>query len=419
MSRARAAQDGPPAPADLLRSGSGGAQRRRRRIGRAFAAVTFVPVLLALALIATLFVDVLTDAISWQVVEPRNSGQTFAWAEGFRPFGTFERVVRLDLQAQGQTEEEIDALFSDPEALRKFRLRNRVELMFSAGGEPLRWILTNSRDDLEEDYGLFEGLRRRGEIVEGLEPDQILYLNPWFDVSFFTKNASRTPVMAGLSSALLGSLWVIGLVILIALPLGLGTAVYLEEYAPDNRFTRLIEVNLRNLAGVPSIVYGILGLYLFVRLLAIGPVVLSAALTLSLLILPVVVIASREAIRAVPPSLRQASYGLGATRWQTIQRVVLPNAVGGIVTGVILSVARALGETAPLLLVGAAAFVPRLPEGPLSTYTVLPIQIFSWVAENDAEFQHVASAGIVVLLLVLLSLYALAFYLRRRFERTW
>ena len=347
------------------------------------------------------------------------SGQTFAWVEGFRGFGTWGRVVRLELAAQGLSEQEVEALFADSDELRKFRARNRVELMWSANGQPWRWVVANSRDRREEDYGLFTGLRNRSTLLEGLEEGQNLYLNPWLDLSFFRKNASRTPIMAGLVSALFGTLWVIGLVILISLPVGVGTAIYLEEYAPDNTYTRFLEVNLRNLAGVPSIVYGILGLSVFVRLARIGPTVLAAALTLSLLILPVVVIAAREAIRAVPDSLRQASYGLGATRWQTVSRVVLPNAVNGIVTGMILAVARAIGETAPLLLVGAAAFVPRLPDGPLSTYTVIPIQIFSWISENYPEFQHVASAGIITLLGILFLLYAFAFVVRRHFERRW
>jgi phosphate transport system permease protein len=246
-----------------------------------------------------------------------------------------------------------------------------------------------------------------------------LYLNPWLDVSFFSKTASRTPVMAGIRPALVGTLWVIGMVVLFSLPVGVGAALYLEEYAPDNRLTRFIEVNIRNLAGVPSIVYGILGLYMFVRLLNFGPTVLAAATTLSLLILPVVIIAARESVRAVPDSLRQASYGLGATRWQTVSRTVLPNAIGGIMTGMILAVARAIGETAPLLLVGAAAFIAFLPSGPLDRYTVMPIQIYSWVSENDVEFAHVASAAIVVLLAVLLILYGIANWVRRRFERNW
>ncbi|MCY4353714.1 MAG: phosphate ABC transporter permease PstA [Truepera sp.] len=391
----------------------------RKRRGAAFRMVTFIPVVLAVILILALLADVTLNSISWQVVEPRGSGQTFAWVEGFRGFGTWGRVVRLELAAQGLSAQEVEALFADSDELRKFRARNRVELMWSANGQPWRWVVANSRDRREEDYGLFTGLRNRSALLEGLEEGQNLYLNPWLDLSFFRKNASRTPIMAGLVRALFGTLWVIGLVILISLPVAVGTAIYLEEYAPDNTYTRFLEVNLRNLAGVPSIVYGILGLSVFVRLARIGPTVLAAALTLSLLILPVVVIAAREAIRAVPDSLRQASYGLGATRWQTVSRVVLPNAVNGIVTGMILAVARAIGETAPLLLIGAAAFVPRLPDGPLSTYTVIPIQIFSWISENDPEFQHVASAGIITLLGVLFLLYAFAFVVRRRFERHW
>jgi phosphate transport system permease protein len=398
----------------------GGADPRRsaarRRIGRLFAAVTLLPVILALAFVAVLLFDVLSDTLSWQVVRPANSGETFAWSRA--PLGG-DRVVRLELAAQGLSEEEIAQTLADPEQRRLFRARNRVELMWYTDDGPLRWVVTNSRDRRLADVGLFAGMRQLTELRRELADDENLYLNPWLDWSFLQQNASRTPIVAGLRTAMAGTLWVIGLVILIALPLGIGTAIYLEEYAVDNRLTRLIEVNIRNLAGVPSIVYGILGLYVFVRLARIGPTVLAAALTLALLILPVVVIASREAIRSVPGSLRLASYGLGATKWQTVRLVVLPNAVPGIVTGTILSIARAIGETAPLLLVGAAAFVPYLPEGLLSNYTVIPVQIYSWVSENDAEFRHVASAAIVALLAVLAILYAAAYYLRRRFERTW
>lgn len=409
--------DAQPARGAPLFAEEGGARSAaRRRAGRLFAALTFVPVVLALSFVAILLFDVVTDTVSWQIVEPANSGESFGWWQA--PFGG-ERVARLELAAQGSSPQEIDDLFSDREQRRVFFARNRVELMWFTGDGPLRWTVTNSRDRRIEDYSLFEGAGRLSELSRELGPGQFIYLNPWLDFSFFSQNASRTPVMAGLRSALAGTLWVIVLVVLISLPLGVGTAVYLEEYAGDNRLTRTIEVNIRNLAGVPSIVYGILGLYVFVRLANIGPTVLAAALTLALLILPVVIIASREAIRSVPGTLRQASYGLGATRWQTVRGVVLPNAVPGIVTGVILSVARAIGETAPLLLVGAAAFVPYVPNGLLSNYTVVPVQIYSWVAENDAEFRHVASAAILVLLAVLVALYAVAFYLRRRFERTW
>lgn len=401
------------------RSPASPGSRRRRANARAFAWLTGLPVVLAVTLLAVLLFDVVTDSFSWQVVEPRNSGESFAFAEGFAWNGTWERVVRLDLAAQGSSEAEIEGLLNDAEERRKYAARNRVELMISANGQPLRWVVSNSRDDRVLDVGLFEGFSRRQELLAALGPGQLLVLNPWLDGSFFRKNASRTPTMAGLSAALVGTLWVIGLVIVISIPIAVGTAVYLEEYAPDNRLTRFIEVNLSNLAGVPSIVYGILGLSVFVRALGLGPVVLAASLTLSLLVMPVIVVASREAIRAVPESLRQAAYGLGATRFQVIAGTVLPNAVAGMTTGVILAIARAVGETAPLLLIGAAVFVPRLPDGPLSTYTVLPIQIYGWVGENDPEFTHVASAAIVVLLGLLAVLYAAAFWVRRRFRRSW
>ena len=402
----------------MLDLGGVEARRRRRRV-RAFEAAVFVPVLLALALLATLFFDVITDSFSWQVIAPHNSGRSFAFAEGFAFHRTWENVVRLELLAQGRMPEEADALLADPEARRLFAARNRVELMPWVDGLPLRWLVTSSRDDHVADLPLFEGVGRRRELLASAEPGQVVLLNAWLDWSFFLKNASRSPAMAGLLPALVGSLMLIALVILLAVPLGVGTAVYLEEYAGDTPFSRLVELNLSNLAGVPSVVYGILGLSVFVRLLGLGPVILAGALTLTLLVVPVVVVAAREAIRSVPDSLRQAAYGLGATRSQVVFRVVLPGAVSGITTGVILAVARALGETAPLLVIGAAAFVPRPPAGPLSPFTAIPIQVYNWVSENDVEFTHVASAAIVVLLLVLGVLYSLAFYLRRRYESRW
>jgi len=397
----------------------GGANTRRRaRNRRLFTWVTGLPIILAVGLLGTLLVDIVTGSFSWQLIEPRNSGVSFSFGAGFRFGGTWERVVSLDLEAQGMGQQEIEATLADPEARRIYGARNRVELMLWAEGMPLRYVVTSSRDKHVEDFTLAQGLARRAELEAATLPGQLLFLNPWLDVSFFTKTASRTATMAGLGPALVGSIMIIVLVILIAVPLGVGTAVYLEEYALDNWFTRLIELNLSNLAGVPSVVYGILGLSVFVRGMGLGPVILAGALTLSLLVVPVVVIAAREAIRAVPGTLRQAAYGLGATRSQVVGRVVLPNAISGITTGVVLSVARALGETAPLLLVGAAAFVPRPPDGIMSMFTALPIQIYAWVSENDVEFTHVASAAMAVLVAILFILYAVAFWLRRRFGRT-
>ncbi len=398
----------------------GGVQARRRRASaRAFGAAVAVPVLLALALLATLLLDLVTDSFSWQVIEPHGSGRSFSFLEGFAGLRTWDNVVRLELLAQGWTEDEVDSLLGDPEARRTFAARNRVELMPWVDGRPLRWLVTSGRDVHVADVPLLAGWGQRRELLDRAEPGQVVLLNAWLDASFLRRNASRSPAVAGLLPALAGSLLVIALVIVIAVPVGVGTAVYLEEYAADTRFARFVELNLANLAGVPSVVYGILGLTVFVRLLRLGPVVLAGALTLSLLVVPVVVVAAREAIRAVPDSLRQAAYGLGATRSQVVALVVLPNAVAGITTGVVLAVARAIGETAPLLVIGAAAFVPRAPRGPLSLFTAVPIQVYTWVSENDVEFSHVASAAMVVLLVVLGVLYSLASYLRRRFARRW
>jgi phosphate transport system permease protein len=291
----------------------------------------------------------------------------------------------------------------------------------------------------------------------------------WVDWRFLTSFDSRKPADAGILAGLWGTFWVILLTIFFSVPVGIGAAIYLEEYAGDNRLTRLIRTNLANLAGVPSIVYGILGLTVFVRMfdifdeggivqqvtgtvvdgitlwttaagdevripLPFGPSVVSGALTLSLLILPVIIVASQEALRAIPPSLRHASLALGATRWQTIRHQVLPAGLPGIVTGVILAISRAIGETAPLILAGAVAFglfapgnIERpqqvftdpagLVEAPFDKYTVLPLQVYNWAKMNKVEFHHRSAAAVLVLLAILLLLNGLATYIRHRFSR--
>jgi phosphate transport system permease protein len=239
----------------------------------------------------------------------------------------------------------------------------------------------------------------------------------WLSLDLLTNTPSRKPEEAGLRPALLGTLWVIGLTALFAFPVGVAAAVYLEEYAPNNRWTRLLKTNIANLAGIPSIVYGLLGLGVFVSLLALGRTVISGALTMALLILPVIIIASQEAIRAVPPSLRLAAFALGATRWQVARDHVIPAAMPGILTGIILSISRAMGETAPLLVVGAAAYVTFNPTGLTSKYTVLPMQIYEWARRPQQDFQDLAAAAIIVLLLLLLVLNATAIYLRQRFAK--
>ena len=222
---------------------------------------------------------------------------------------------------------------------------------------------------------------------------------------------------AGIFPALIGSIFLIALTAIFTIFLGVGAAIYLEEYAPDTRLTRFIEANIANLAGVPSIVYGLLGLAIFVRAMQLGSSLLAGALTLTLLILPIVIISTQEALRAVPESQRHAAYGVGATRWEVIRDVVLPTAVPGIMTGTILSLSRAIGETAPILMVGAATSMFTAPYSLTGPFSAMPMQIFDWARLPQAEFQHVAAAGIVVLLAILLGMNATAIYIRYRFER--
>ena len=239
----------------------------------------------------------------------------------------------------------------------------------------------------------------------------------WLSWDFLSRYPSRIPARAGIKSAILGSLWMMALTAGISFPLGVGAAIYLEEYAPRNWFTRLLQTNISNLAGVPSIVYGILGLAIFVRFLGFGRSVLAGAATLALLILPVVIIASQEALKAVPNSLREASYGVGATKWQTIRHQVLPVALPGILTGTILSLSRAIGETAPLIMIGALTFIAFAPTSPMDPFTVLPIQIFNWTAKPQADFHDLAAGAILVLLVVLLVMNAAAIVLRNRYQK--
>ena len=242
----------------------------------------------------------------------------------------------------------------------------------------------------------------------------------WFNWEFITSPATDTPETAGIRTAILGSAWLVLITVLFAVPVGVGAAIYLVEFAKPSRFNELIQTNINNLAGVPSIIYGMLGLAIFVRALdgvTSGRSVLSGGLTLGLLTLPVVIISAQEALKAVPDSLRQAGLGLGATKWQTVRSQVLPVAIPGILTGAILAVARAIGETAPLILVGASGFITSDPTGPLSRFTALPIQIFQWTSFPQEEFRNIAAAASIALLLLLLTLNAVAVILRNRYSR--
>lgn len=239
------------------------------------------------------------------------------------------------------------------------------------------------------------------------------------DASFLTSLDSRFPEKAGIRPALVGTLWLMGLTAVISFPLGVGAAVYLEEFAPKNRFTSFLEVNVANLAAVPSVIYGLLGLAVFVRGLQMGRSIMAGAMTLVLLILPVIIVATREALRAVPDSIREGAYAVGATQGQTVWHQTLPAALPGTMTGMILGLSRAIGETAPLITLGALTFVNFVPRGPWDRFTAMPIQIFNWVSRPQSEFQNVAASGIILLLGVLLAMNGVAVYLRYRYERRW
>lgn len=241
----------------------------------------------------------------------------------------------------------------------------------------------------------------------------------WLNWGFFNEFPSRKPEQAGIKSAFFGTIWMIGFTAPIAFVLGVGTAIYLQEYAAKNWFTRFIQLNISNLAGVPSIVFGILGLTLFVRGIGLGRSILAGSFTMALLILPIIVVASQEAVRAVPNDLRYGSYAIGGTKWQTIRRIVLPAAMPGILTGNILALSRAIGETAPLIMIGALTFVAFTPASPMDLFTVMPIQIFNWISRPQEEFQFVAAAGIIVLLAMLIIMNSLAVYLRNKFQKNY
>ena len=293
------------------------------------------------------------------------------------------------------------------------------------------------RIEVKDNWNLWESLTQANQIkatVAQEYPNATLKFVSWLTGDFVSRPQSSEPVTAGIRTAILGSLWTILFTILVAFPIGVGAAIYLEEYATDNWLNRVIRTNINNLAGVPSIVYGMLGLAIFVRTLepltsgalfgfvdagttANGRTVLAAGLTLGLLVLPIIIINSQEAIRAVPRSLRNASFGVGATKWQTVWSHVLPNAMPGILTGTILAVSRAIGETAPLVVVGASTAINFDPTSPFSKFTTLPIQIYQWTARPQDEFRALAAASILVLLVLLLSLNASAIFLRNRFSR--
>lgn len=292
------------------------------------------------------------------------------------------------------------------------------------------------KPEIVQTWKFWESLVKRRQIQKEATKEFLngqLVFKSWISGDFISSPQSSKALDAGVRTALLGTMWTILVTILVAFPMGVGAAIYLEEYAIENHLNRIIQTNINNLAGVPSIIYGMLGLAIFVRVLAPitsgqilgmadsgatnGRTLISAGFTLALLVLPIIIINTQEAIKAVPNSLRQASYGVGATQWQTIWYHVLPNAMPGILTGTILAISRAIGETAPLVVVGAATYITFDPKNLFSKFTTLPIQIYQWSARPQAEFQHLAAGAIIVLMILLLSLNSIAIFLRNRFRR--
>lgn len=237
------------------------------------------------------------------------------------------------------------------------------------------------------------------------------------DWNFITGLPSRKPEKSGIFTSMMGSLWILGLTAIIAFPIGVAAGIYLEEYSRKSWLSNLLEINISNLAGVPSIIYGLLGLEVFVRIMNLGPSILAGSLTLSLLILPIIIVATRESIKAVPHSIKEASFALGATKWQTISNQTLPASLGGILTGVILALSRAVGETAPLIVIGSLAYIPFAPTNPMDEFSVLPIQIFNWISRPQQGFNTNAAAAIIVLLIITFVMNGIAMYFRHKWQK--
>lgn len=436
------------------------ARHRRGKIGQAF---YYFAILVALLALITLFANIINEAFGTVAIENSVDPLTVTNGRPVSELTTGELATIIQVNAERRLRVLVrDYLSVVPDseftttplsqvlAGRTFpaQIGERVVGDLTPSELTSLLILNLSRDDMEAifwreviqqeivgSWSLLETIFQYDAIVAERDvefPDATLQPRSWVNHDFLTSPMSSTPALAGIRTALLGSLYLIIIVIIVALPIGVGAAIYLEEYATDTWFNRIIETNIRNLAGVPSIIYGMLGLAVFVRVLGditsgaafgmaggTGRTILSAGFTLALLVLPIIVINAQEALRAVPSTIREASFGLGATKWQTIARQVLPAALPGVLTGTILAVSRAIGETAPLIVVGAATFLDVDPSGPFSSFTALPIQIFQWSTRPQDQFRDIAAAAIIVLLVMLLTLNAGAILLRQRYSKRY
>ena len=398
---------------------------RRHRLGKLWRIIFLASTLVGILSLITLLLNILNDSLGYVAYEVDVDPASLSTSS--LPLEQLSKDELVAILRQNISTNAYNTL----ETQKPFTQRSQSEvydLIYERVIEP----------EVAKTWTLFDSLFHRSQIFAEAasdHPHATLSFVFWINPDFLIHPQSSDPIFAGIRTAILGSLWTIAITILVALPLGIGAAIYLEEYARDNWLNRLIQTNINNLAGVPSIIYGILGLAIFVRALepltsgaifgvgdpltAKGRTILSAGLTLALLILPLIIINGQEAIRSVPSSLRQASYGLGATKWQTIWHHVLPNAIPGILTGAILAISRAIGETAPLVVIGASTYITFDPDGPFSKFTTLPIQIYQWVSRPQSEFRNIAAAAIIALMVLLLTLNAAAIYLRNRFNRRY
>ncbi len=405
--------------ADTPHSRQSSGLARRHRTGKAWQILFFSATAIGLIALIALLLTVLDKSFSYVVIEYKKDPTTLV----SRPLSDLSNPELVNLLEANLSKNRFRTL----DRAKTLTERSHVDL--------LNLVYENIVEPRALDsYSITQWLLHRQQIeteVAQKYPQGHLEFRAWINGSFLIDPLSGDPLLTGVRTALLGSLYLILITVSIAFPVGVGSAIYLEEYADSKKwYNRIIQTNIDNLAGVPSIVYGILGLAIFVRGLAPltsgavfgstdsnGRTILSAGLTMALLILPVIIINAQEAIRAVPNSLRQASYGLGATRWQTIWNHLLPSALPGILTGTILAISRAMGETAPLIIVGAAAFITSDPTSPFSKFTALPIQIYNWTTRPQEVYRNVAAAAILVLMISLLSLNAAAILLRNRFSR--
>lgn len=389
--------------------------------------------------------EIFTEYETWSEVNPEYPNEPIRRYIPGEDSGTLDFFAGVTFQRElaDLAPEDLVVILESSVTTGRFRALNADQPLEERSQEALVDLVNQEVVDprVVASWNLVESLFEKEEIeatVAGIPFSQLEFYN-WLNWNFVSGTQSSIPEYAGIRTAIYGSLWTIFITIIVALPLGVGAAIYLEEYATMashpmlRRINAIIQTNINNLAGVPSIIYGLLGLAVFVRALeaftsgtalglsdpttASGRTIISAGLTLALLILPLIIINAQEAIRAVPQSLRQAGMGLGATKWQTIKSHVLPNAIPGILTGNILAVSRAIGETAPLVVVGAATFITVDPTGPFSKFTTLPMQIYQWTARPQPEFQHIAAAAIIVLLVLLLSLNAAAVWLRNKYSK--